>query len=688
MNSPTPESKNEIQPQAGADLLRAAPSRDSSEKVGSAAPAGADTWGTDKLDQGDVTARGAGRFKTTRNHHSIWSKISLVLIGLLIGCGGLWWVQQQKQRTQDQRRERQNLQRQAVSSEIERLWSRYHLRLENTRLHLQGLVTKSSQDLPPPELEECARFFEEVSQAMAGKADSLRPAKSSLPAEIHEMHGLVQEWLQARNRLNARFSATTDREDWERLLADRDRERRCWQELLPFFTAVPQAQPDYAQIFSARLETQLRQKQALTAYGESARLYDQLGVSEALRPAWLGHWKALSESANTGVRPPQVEPDELISSGAPGWLVAGLIARQLEAKKSVMPSAAENNTASKPIPTSKPREQSPTRVITSPTYPIYVASVRDFSDGELAKLPSLPMQEQMSLQILSMGMATQAPLKLEKTISGATGGLMYFAKNKVAAKKESFVFESGKLIQIPDALANNHVEIQPQQGLRLQATDREGKPLFELYLQTPKTPSLEFLLQTTAPQAELKDQAYQEFSVRLGYWLQRIHSGNGAALAYRLTKDATANSKQAHYDLSPIDGGKEWWKMNSPVPPEIAKAEPRSDIAQLKIIVTEAQKNVRTAVNNQMDRIVSNMGMKLNAAHKEAIQKADQERVDQAKDRLTKAQNYLAAAQSSNSFSPQPPSVKPETGRYRLSVRGITGSESVGFVDLCIVELN
>ena len=211
MNSPAPESKNKNQPKAGADLLRALSSRHSSEKIGSVAPAGTDTWGTDKLDQVDVTARGAGRSKATQNNHSNWSKISLVLIGLLIGCGGLWWVQKQQQRTQGQWRERQNLQRQAVSSEIESLWSRYHLRLENTRLLLQRLVIKSSQDLPPPELEECARFFEEVSQAMAGKTDSLRPDKNSLPAEIQEMHSLIQEWLQARNRLNARLSATTDR---------------------------------------------------------------------------------------------------------------------------------------------------------------------------------------------------------------------------------------------------------------------------------------------------------------------------------------------------------------------------------------------------------------------------------------------------------------------------------------------
>jgi hypothetical protein len=688
MSSPTPESKNEIQPQAGVDLLRAPSSRHSSEKIGTAAPAGADTWGTEKLDEVAAAARGAGRSKESRNHHSVWSKISLVLIGLLIGCGGLWWAQNQQQRTQDQRRQKQNLQRQAVISEIERLWSRYRLRLEKTRLHLQRLVTKSSQDLPPPELEECARFFEEVSQAMAGKADSLRPAKSSLPAEIHEMHSLVQEWLQARNRLNARLSATTDREDWELLLADRDRERRCWQELLPFFTAIPQAQPDYAQIFSARLETQLRQKQALTAYGESARLYDQLGVPEALRPAWLGHWKALSESATTGVRPPQVEADELIASGAPGWLVAGLIARQLETRPSAMRPAPEITAASKPIPTSKPLEQSPTRVITSPTYPIYVASVRDFSDGELAKLPSLPMQEHMTLQVLPMGTGTQAPVKLEKTIGGTTGGLVYFGKGRVAEKKESLAFQSGKLAQIPDALANGELKVLTQQGLRLQATDREGKPLFELYLQTPGTPALEFLLQTTAPQAELKDQAYQEFNVRLGYWLQRIHSGDGAMLAYRLTKDATANSKQTHYDLSPIEGGKEWWKMNPPAPPKPANAEHRSDVTQLKIIVSEARKNVETAEKNQQERIANNMGTKLIAAYKEYIQKAAQERVDQAKERLTKAQNNLAAAQSSNSFVPPPSSVKPETGRYRLSVRGITGSASVGFVDLCIVELN
>ena len=677
MSSPAPESKNENQPQAGADLLRAQSSRDSSEKVGSAAPAGADTWGTDKLDQGAVTALGAGSFNATQKHHSVWSKISLVLIGLLIGSGGLWWVQKQ-QRTQDQRREKQNLQRQAVSSEIERLWSRYHLRLENTRLQLQRIVEKSSQDLPPPELEECARFFEEVSQAMNGKSASMQPANTSLPAEIQEMHGLIEEWLRSRNRLDARLSAIMEREDWEWLLADRDRERRCWEELLPFFTVVPQTQPDYAQVFSARLETHLRQKQELTAYGESARLYERLGVPESLRPAWLGHWKALSESAVTGVRPPQVEPDELIASGAPGWLVASLNAKQLKVSQSAMRPAPEINTGSKPRPTSKPPEPSPAPVTTDPTHPIYVASVWYLSADELAKLPKLPIQEGMTLQVLPLGKVTQAPLKLEKAIGGTTGGSMYFGKRRMAKKEESLAFESGKLTQIPDALANDGLEVLTSQGLRLQAVGKDNKLLFELYLKTPRTPDSEFLLQAETPQAELKGTGNQEIRVRLGSWLQRIHSGDGAVLAYRLTKEATVKSKQTQYDLSPIGGEKEWWKMNPPSPPESAPAKKNLEIPKLEKAVEMAEYNQRQAQKNYADIVVSK------EVNKKGREDTALMKLDEKKEITKKAKEDLSTAQS----QPPPPSIKPETGRYRLSIRGITSSASVGFVDLCIVELN
>ena len=677
----------------------------------------ASTWGMNMLGPSQAGLNMKGHDSATTRPKS--SKGLLVLAALslvmMLALGTWLYDQNEKAQTAEDVKWRAD-----CENEVTKLWRNHDGKLETNRkfllekirveserhrqddgavgyYFLKKIFGKPDDQLRPGQLSEFKDSFDSVENTLKGIDSTISLPSNIVGAEKAEFQGLessAKSWITASKKLEGKIEPWST---WDAVNKAMAEEEACWVALKSYYKDEPIYHADATKKFAADLlKHLLTSDQKLEDYDIAIKVLKGLSVAEDKRPKWLAHWGSAREAKREQKKLASIDVDTMNEANPPAWLKKELQSLREPPKRNEYQTGGTSVTKpgsseEKPTPTSKPPEQSSPTVATGLGYPIYVASVKDFSEGELAKLPTLPMQEAMTLEVLPMGTAIQAPIKLEKTIHGATDGLMYFGRSRVAEKKESLAFQSGKLTQIPDALPNNGEEVQSQQGMRLKAiATKDNKLLFELYLKTPKTPASEYLLPTEMPQAELKNQGNQEFRVRLGSWLQRIHSVDDTVLAYRLTNNTNGNSKQIKYDLSPIDGGKEWWKMNPPALHDGAKARSQPDITQLNKNVVEALKNVETAETNQKNRITNNMGRKLSADQKEMTEKADQESIDRAKERLKKAQKNLEAANASISAatSPPPTSVKPENGRYRLSVRGITGSSNDVFIDLCIVELN
>ena len=653
----------------------------------------ASTWGMNMLGPSQAGLNMKGHDSATTRPKS--SKGLLVLAALslvmMLALGAALYIKKDKED------KRASADRRESCWEKVCQWKSNNLLIPESRKYLFEQFIREPYDLKlQPEqfsyFKDFETFLKSVVTALGNRGSTpieLPPNSGPAQAELLRLKKSADNWILASKKLEGKIEPWST---WDAVNKAMVEEEKYWDDLKSYYNQAPNARADFTKtFFDALLKILQRPDQKLEDYDIAITVLSGLSIAEDQRPKWLEHWRIAWEAKKKAEKLASDVVDNMNKDNPPDWLKEELVSLKPQALAGAMPIAQPAPQGGKsPLiadsgsskimaePTTKLPEPSPTPATTGPTHPIYVASVRDFSADELAKLPKLPIQEGMTLQVLPLGKVTQAPLKLEKAIGGTTGGSMYFGKSKIADKKESLAFESGKLTQIPDALAKDGLEVLTSQGLRLQAVGKDNKLLFELYLKTPRTPDSEFLLQAETPQAELKGTGNQEIRVRLGSWLQRIHSGDGAVLAYRLTKEATVKSKQTQYDLSPIGGEKEWWKMNPPSPPESAPAKKNLEIPKLEKAVEMAEYNQRQAQKNYADIVVSK------EVNKKGREDTALMKLDEKKEITKKAKEDLSTAQS----QPPPPSIKPETGRYRLSIRGITSSASVGFVDLCIVELN
>ena len=571
-------------------------------------------------------------------------------------------------------------------------WKSNNLQLTESRKYLFEKFLKESHDpkLQPENLSyfrDFETFFKSVPTALGnGGSTPIELPLNSGPAqaELLRLKESADNWILASKKLQGVIKPWST---WDAVNKNMTKEKECWDDLKSHYSPPPEARAVFIKIFVNNLLDLLQHTdQKLEDYDIAMEVLKGLLVPEDQRPKWLAHWRMAWEAKKNKGKLGMLDVGKMNKDNPPPWLKKDLVSLTLPEYKTKLqivdsPIIEPRSPHGMSTPPSKPPEQSSPTVATGLGYPIYVASVKDFSEGELAKLPSLPMQEQMTLQVLPMGTATQPLLTLVKRGTGITSGLLNFAVNSNEDKEKCLAFQAGKLTQIPDTLASGELKVQTQQDLRLKAMSMDKKPLFELYLKTPNTPASEYLLPTEMPQAELKN---QEFRVRLGSWLQRIHSVDDTVLAYRLTNNTNNNSKQIHYDLSPLDDGKVWWEMNLLAPPN---PKPIKNTALIKDLISKkkaADEHVQAAERE----IQENNSSKIAILTKAARDKTNRESLSRAVQEAEKAKTALDKAQLPPQPPPAPPNVKPEKGRYRLSVRGITGSAKDGFIDLCIVELN
>ena len=122
--------------------------------------------------------------------------------------------------------------------------------------------------------------------------------------------------------------------------------------------------------------------------------------------------------------------------------------------------------------------------------------------------------------------------------------------------------------------------------------------------------------------------------------------------------------------------------MNPPAPPKAAPARKNPEIPKLEKAVETADQNQRQAQKTYSDLVVSK------EVNKKGREDTALMKLDEKKEITKNAKEALEKAKLLPAVSPTPQqSIKPEKGRYRLSIRGITGTDSGNFVGLCIVEL-
>jgi hypothetical protein len=572
-----------------------------------------------------------------------------------------------------------------------RQWKSDNLQFTESRKYLFEKFVKESYDpkLEPEQLpyfRDFETFFKSVATALGNGGSTpieLPPNSGPAQAELVELKKSAENWILASKKLQGMIKPWST---WDAVNENLNKEKKCWDDLKSHYNQPPEARAVFTKTFvSSLLELLQKTGQKLEDYDIAMEVLKGLPVPEDQRPKWLAHWEtALKEKKNKG-NLGLLDVDKMNRDNPPPWLKRELqsLSKTPEPNKNATGdplSTKHDSPEGKLILSSKHPEPSSAPAITGPTHPIYVASIRDFSADELAKLPKLPMQEGMTLRVLPLGKVTQAPLRLEKLISGTMGGLVHFGKSRMVEKEESLAFEFGKLTQIPNELGNEKLNIQCRQGLRLQALTQNGKFLFELHIKTSETLIGELLNFDEVPQAKLKNMGDNKFDVIFNNWLKRIYFSEGDKLDYSIQFIGGLGNEQI-YSLESNQPEKEIWHVTAkklqnvhPDQIEIAKLE-KDIIASGGIIEQKQRASEKLVYETSYKQKKLEDQQKLRDRAKNDVEDAKQQREYKEK-RLEQIKTRIASTPT--------PTVK--TGCYVLLVQGISGKDNEQ-TRLCIVEL-
>lgn len=452
--APAPERDGETQVASSAQQ----DSDENARRALSSAAIPSDEEGVWMPEVGDGLRTVVGR-TTPRNRAPVWT---LFVIGVLLAAASVLLLRQLDQRNQKPSSK-------ILERRIDDLWSKYHLKLEDTREWLKQEASKSeSADDLISSYEECLKHIRTSLQKPQSAPMVFTPDKTCDDfSEMLDAHG---DWMRKHALIRAPSDLKIQRPADMRILLERwDDEQTSWRHLANNFTQDPPVdQSGREQLVHLVMGTLEGKSRPVGSPAEWRNLLSHLG--EQRRPEWLEEWAKLESSSNSpSMKGLQAMMTRLANDRhVPEWLKTLISQRLKIAEKAIAGERAKEET--KPEMTVLPAvlpEASPDTA--NATNPVYILTVKDgeATAAALARLPELPIESDMTLL---MGNVVSRALDM-----GDKWKLLGNAYRQSISSDERISFDGGRITHMPD-----HAE-----GCRLVAVSEDRKRvLFDLRIIT------------------------------------------------------------------------------------------------------------------------------------------------------------------------------------------------------------
>lgn len=404
-----------------------------------------------------------------RHRVPVWT---LFVAGVLLAAASAWLLDKLGQQGHEPAAA-------SLERRIDDLWSKHHLKLEDTREWLRQEASRSeSADVLISSYEECLKQIR-ASLTKPQSAQAITTPVRTLDdfSEMLEAHG---DWLRKHALIHVPPDWKIRRPSDLRIMLERwDDEQKCWRRLAENFTKEPPVdQSGQEQLVQLVMHTLEGNAPPAGSPAEWRNLLAHLG--ETQRPEWLPEWSKLESHGNTlsaeGLQAMMKRVTR--QRHVPEWLKVR-ISQKLQAAAKI---GAKEKTGSeaKPAVTVMPAalpDASPDAADAS--HPVYILTVKDGEAiaGELAKLPELPVKPVMTL--LLGGVVSHAQDMGEKW------KLIGNAYRQSIRSDESIAFNGGRITHMPERL----------DGCRLVAHSEDGRRvLFDLRIITRNSKTQGLLL--------------------------------------------------------------------------------------------------------------------------------------------------------------------------------------------------
>ncbi len=431
------------------------------------------------------------------------------------------------------RHHQQNQEEARLEKWIDDVWSKYHLKLDDTRrwLKLEASRSAAAEGLIASH-EGCLKQIRQSLQQPGASPGVTTPDRTQ--DDFNAMLNAHADWLKKHNAARVPPNWEIQRPSDAKLMLERwEVENQAWQVFASHFTQAPAMDDSNRRLLVRCAFDALKSGTRPAGTAEEWRkLLTSLGEPKV--PAWLQDWSKLESAGNTN---PAAGLSVMMARlaqqhDAPAWFLALLREMKQADAAPAAKAGSENMKVPEPIQTARPSAANPDSC--DALHPIFVLTVHDgeLPGSALARLPELPVEPVMTLQF---GSLTSRAGDL-----GAMWRLLGSAYRMAVNSNDKISFEAGRISHLPEI----------KEGCRLVAFNEDGsRVLFDLRVVTKDSQVLELLTFDKLPELQCTTAENTARLDGIGRIIGRLHWTDVPAPQFQLRfegKEGTAAEQRLY----------------------------------------------------------------------------------------------------------------------------------------------